>query len=197
MPKRVDHDDRRARIAEATWRLIAEHGVEGTTMRAITSSLGMAHGALKHYFPDKNAIVRTAFTHVFEATNARVRQRLHGRTGLAALRVFCGEIMPAEELTTLEARVVLPFWQRALADADLQRVYTNATAEWRTWITEFLREARSEGTVRTPTPDDVLAEQLLAMLNGLQALALLDGGATDADMQRRAIDGFLEFATRG
>src|SRR5690606_28827073 len=139
-----------------------------------SESLDMANGALKYYFPDKNAIVRAAFEHVFAATNARVRERVAGATGLAALRVFCVEIAPVTELTKLEARVVLPFWQRALSDPELERLYTDSITLWRAHIVEFLRQARVEGTVRTATADDVLAEQLLAMLTGLQALALLD-----------------------
>ncbi|TDC93499.1 TetR family transcriptional regulator [Saccharopolyspora aridisoli] len=191
MPKLVDHEGRRARIVEATWRLIAERGVEGATMRAIAEAIGMANGALKHYFPDKNSIIRTAFTHVFDATNERVRERLRGRTGMAGLRIFCEEVMPLADLTDLEARVVLPFWQRALADADLRQVYTDAMALWRNQIIEFLHQGRAEGFVSTSTADDVVAEQLLAMLNGFQSLALLDAASGTADVQRRTVEAFL------
>ncbi|MCE3556408.1 TetR family transcriptional regulator [Pseudonocardia sp. RS11V-5] len=191
MPKQVDHDERRAVIAEATWRLIAERGIDAATMREISAAIGMANGALKYYYPSKNAIVRTAFTHVFEATNARIRARLGDATGLAGLRIFCREVMPIEGVTRLEARIVLPFWQRALGDAELGAVYVEAMAIWRAQIREFLRTGRAEGSVTTDADDDVLVEQLLAMLNGVQTLALLDAEAVTADLQRRMIDAFL------
>jgi AcrR family transcriptional regulator len=191
VPKQVDHDERRAVIAEATWRLIAERGIDAATMREISAAIGMANGALKHYFPDKNAIVRAAFTHVFEATNARIRARLGDATGLAGLRIFCLEVMPVEDVTRLEARVVLPFWQRALADAELSAVYVEAMAVWRAQIRDFLQAGRSEGSVTTEAPDEVLVEQLLSMLNGVQALALLDAGAVTPVLQRRMVDTFL------
>ena len=161
-------------------------------MRAIAEAIGMANGALKHYFPDKNSIIRTAFTYVFDATNQRVRERLHGQTGMAALWVFCEEIMPVANLTDLEARVVLPFWQRALADADLRQLFTDSMALWRSQIVSFLRQGRDAGTVRTSIPDDVVAEQLLAMLNGLQALALLDAASATVEMQHRTVEAFLD-----
>ncbi|MDI2032729.1 TetR/AcrR family transcriptional regulator [Saccharopolyspora sp. TS4A08] len=192
MPKRVDHEDRRARIADATWRLIAERGIEATTMRAIAESIGMANGALKHYFPDKNSIVRTAFSYVFDATNERVRERLRGETGMDALWIFCEEIMPVADLTDLEARVVLPFWQRALADADLRRLYTDSMALWRGQIIGFLAEARDEGAIGTAMSDELVAEQLLAMLNGLQALALLDEASATREVQQRTVAAYLE-----
>lgn len=192
MPKKVDHEQRRAEIAETTWRLIAERGIDATTMRAITDSLGMANGALKHYFPDKNALVKTAFVRVFDNTNARIQQRLSGLSGLAALRVFCQEVIPAEDVTELEARVVLPFWQRALADAQLEDVWVESMAQWRQQLRQLLAEGRAEGAVRTPTPDDVVVEQLLAVLNGAQVLAVLGPTDTTRETQQRMIDTYLD-----
>ena len=192
MPKQIDHDRRRAEIAEATWRLIAKRGLEAATLREITAALGMAHGALKHYFPDKNAIVKAAFTHVFEATNARISRRLGEATGLAGLRVFCHEVVPADEVTELEARVVLPFWQRALADAELASVFVSAMAEWRARMAGFLRAGREDGSVVSPVADEVLVEQLLAMLNGLQVHALLTPEVTTPGLQRQVVDAFVD-----
>ncbi|GAA5167807.1 MULTISPECIES: TetR/AcrR family transcriptional regulator [Amycolatopsis] len=192
MPKQVDHDRRRAEIAEATWRLIAERGIDGTTMRAISAALGMAHGALKHYFPDKNSIIRTAFTHVFDSTNTRIRERLGDATGLAALRIFCLEAVPVEEVTILEARVVLPFWQRALADAELESVFVDAMSVWREQILRFLRQGRADGSVRTMTDDEVVTEQLLALLNGAQVLGTLTPRAATPKRQHQMIDAFLD-----
>jgi len=41
MPKGVDHDERRAELAEAVWRVVETDGLEGLTMRRI------AHEALQ------------------------------------------------------------------------------------------------------------------------------------------------------
>jgi DNA-binding MarR family transcriptional regulator/DNA-binding transcriptional regulator YbjK len=192
VPKQIDHDRRRAQIAEATWRLIAKRGIEAATMREITAALGMAHGALKHYFPDKNAIVKAAFTHVFEATNTRIAARLGAATGLAGLRVFCREVLPADEVTELEARVVIPFWQRALADAELESVFASAMAQWRERVAGFLRVGREDGSVTSPVADEVLVEQLLTMLNGMQVHALLTPKVTTARLQWRMVEAFIE-----
>lgn len=192
MPRHVDHDERRALIAEAAWRLIAERGVDAVTLREIAATIGMANGALKHYYPDKSSIVRSAFTSVFESTNTRVRDRLGAASGLAGLRIFCLEVMPVSPVTRLEARVVLPFWQRALGDPELAAVYVAAMAYWRAEIRGFLAAARTEGSVTSAVPDDVLTEQVLAMVNGVQALAVLDPAATTPESQRRMLDAFLD-----
>jgi len=190
MPKRVDHELRRAEIADATGRLIAERGIDATTMREISAALGMANGSLKHYFPGKNAIVRSAFTSVFDATNARVRDRLGGATGLPGLRIFCLEVVPLDD--ELDARVVIPFWQRALTDADLASVFVDAMAVWREQIRGFLRAGRADGTVTAPEADDVVAEQVLAMLSGVQVLAALGPDATPPAVRRRMVLSFVD-----
>jgi AcrR family transcriptional regulator len=191
MPRLVDHDVRRAEIINATWQLIARRGIDATTMREIAREMGMANGALTHYFPDKNAIIQAAFEYVFQATNDRIAARLGNAVGLEALRVFCREVMPVDDVTLLEARVVIPFWQRALTDARMEAVFVDSMAHWRRDVEGYLARARADGDVRTPVPDHVLAEQLLAMITGLQILATLTPGTTTAALQTTLLDAFL------
>jgi AcrR family transcriptional regulator len=191
MPRLVDHEVRRAEIIDATWRLIARRGIDATTMREIAREMGMANGALTHYFPDKNAIIQAAFEYVFQATNDRIAARLGNAVGLEALRVFCREVMPVDDVTLLEARVVIPFWQRALTDARMEAVFVDSMAQWRRDVEGYLARARADGDVRTPVPDHVLAEQLLAMITGLQILATLTPGTTTAALQTTLLDTFL------
>jgi AcrR family transcriptional regulator len=191
MPRLVDHEVRRAEIIDATWRLIARRGIDATTMREIAREMGMANGALTHYFPDKNAIIQAAFEYVFQATNDRIAARLGNAVGLEALRVFCREVMPVDDVTLLEARVVIPFWQRALTDARMEAVFVDSMAQWRRDVEGFLARARADGDVRTPVPNHVLAEQLLAMITGLQILATLTPGTTTAALQTTLLDTFL------
>ena len=121
MPRRVDHEARRHEIVLATWRLIAERGIEATTMRELARELGLANGSVTHYFPDKSAILTAAFAHVFAATTARFEQgrARTGDTGLAALRAFLLEAAPIDEERSLEARSVSAFLEYAAANPAL------------------------------------------------------------------------------
>lgn len=192
MPRLVDHSVRRAEIIAATWRLIADRGIEATTMREIAREMGLANGALTHYYRDKNALILAAFQYVFDATNDRIAARLRDATGMAALRVFCQEVMPGDQITLQEARVVIPFWQRALTDTHMEAVFVDAMTQWRRRIEDFLAQARADGALRTAVPDHVAAEQLLAMLVGLQILATLTPDTTTAALQETLIDTFLD-----
>lgn len=42
MPKQIDHEKRRKQIAEATWRVILERGMEGASARNIAKEAGLS-----------------------------------------------------------------------------------------------------------------------------------------------------------
>ncbi|MFW3171626.1 TetR/AcrR family transcriptional regulator [Geodermatophilus sp. CPCC 206100] len=191
MPKLVDRDARRREILEVTWRLMATRGADAATMREIARAAGYANGALAHYFANKDALIEAAFTYVFDRTNERIRAAVEGRRGLAALRAFLVEVLPTTELTLLEARIVLPFWSRTVTDGRLARISDEAMQTWRRDLCRLLAQGREDGDVTVATPDDVLAEHLLAMAMGLQVLALLPTAPTAADTQLRMLDDHL------
>ena len=178
MPKIVDHDERRLELVDATWRIIARQGLEGATMREIAMEAGFANGALKPYFPTKDTLLEFAFGHVFNRTNRRIAGVTAGKSGLAALRAFCLEVLPLDEERLHEARIVIPFWQKAISDPLKAQIHQQAMDEWLATLQRHLGEARAEGDVNTAVADPVLSGQLLQMLLGAQILAAL---ATDGE----------------
>ena len=191
MPKLVDREQRRQEILEVTWRLMATRGADAATMREIAREAGYANGALAYYFANKDELVEAAYVHVFEQTNDRIRTAVAGKRGVAALRAFLVEVVPTTEVTRLEARIVLPFWNRTVTDERLARLNDAAMQRWRRDIRELLRQGREDGDVTVATADDVLADQLLALALGLQVLALLLESPTPAATQLAMLDAAL------
>jgi len=173
VPKIVDHDERRLELVDATWRIIARQGLEGATMREIAMEAGFANGALKPYFPTKDTLLEFAFSHVFNRTNQRITQVTAGKSGLEALRAFCLEVLPLDEERVNEARIVIPFWQRAVNDPKKAAIHQQSMDEWLASIRRFLREARGSGDVSAAVDDSALAGLLLNMLLGAQIEAAL------------------------
>ena len=173
MPKIVDHDERRLELVDATWRIIARQGLESATMREIATEAGFANGALKPYFPTKDTLLEFAFSHVFNRTNQRIARVTAGKAGLDALRAFCLEVLPLDEERVNEARIVVPFWQRAINDRQKAAIHQQSMDEWLSAIRRFLAEARDSGDVSAAVDDSVLAGQLLNMLLGAQIEAAL------------------------
>ncbi|WP_460774695.1 TetR/AcrR family transcriptional regulator [Microbacterium sp. GXF7504] len=175
MPRRVDHDERRAEIIRATWRLIARQGIEATTMREIARELGQANGGVAHYFPNKRAVLTAAFQHVFQATNGRFENAsgagdLHG---LAALRAFLTEMLPLDEERLLEARIVIPFLEYAAMEPDMAALFAGMMREWQQRIGELVAEAVERDEVRTDLDVQAVADALLDAITGMQAIGVL------------------------
>jgi AcrR family transcriptional regulator len=177
VPKIVDHDERRLELVDATWRIIARLGIEGATMREIALEAGFANGALKPYFPTKDTLLEFAFGHVFNRTNQRIATVTEGKSGMPALRAFCLEVLPLDEERVNEARIVIPFWQKAINDPQKAEIHQQSMAEWLAAIRQYLAEAREAGEVNAAVDDDTLAGQLLNMLLGAQIGAALSAGS--------------------
>ncbi|TWH27610.1 TetR family transcriptional regulator [Bacillus subtilis J22] len=73
MPKQIDHEKRRKQIAEATWRVILERGMEGASARNIAKEAGLSLGALRHYFSTQDELLAFAMKLVQEKVTARIK----------------------------------------------------------------------------------------------------------------------------
>ena len=173
MPKIVDHDERRLELVGATWRIIARLGIESATMREIATEAGFANGALKPYFPTKDTLLTFAFSHVFNRTNERIAEVTAGKSGIGALRAFCMEVLPLDEERVSEARIVIPFWQKAINDPEKATIHQESMEQWQAAIVRHLAEARKTGDVSAAAEDRVIAAHLLNMLLGAQIAAAL------------------------
>lgn len=196
MPKIVDHDERRLELVDATWRIIARLGIESATMREIATEAGFANGALKPYFPTKDTLLTFAFGHVFNRTNERIAEVTAGKSGIAALRAFCVEVLPLDEERINEARIVIPFWQKAINDPEKAAIHRDSMEQWHAAILEYLAQARKNGDVSSAVDDRSIAGHLLNMLLGAQiAAALAPQGQADLGLGEQ-LEGFLALLTR-
>lgn len=191
VPKIVDHDERRLELVDATWRIIARQGLEGATMREIALEAGFANGALKPYFPTKDTLLEFAFGHVFNRTNSRIAGVTEGKSGIQALRAFCLEVLPLDEERINEARIVIPFWQKAVNDPQKAEIHRRSMDEWISTIRRFLAEARDNGDIRAAVDDSILAGQLLNILLGAQIEAALAPVGRTESGHTAQLDGYL------
>lgn len=170
MPKIVDHDKRRLELVDATWRVIAERGLDAATMREIASAAGFANGALKPYFASKDGLLDFAFEHVFSQTNRRMEAATAGLEGRAALRAYCHEILPLDDNRLAEARVAIAFWSKAVRDPAKAALHERSMDQWRIALADLLREAGAAGS---PERLDVAVGAIMDLVLGAQITATL------------------------
>ncbi|MBB6407052.1 TetR/AcrR family transcriptional regulator [Arthrobacter sp. AZCC_0090] len=189
MPRLVDHEERRRSIIETTWHLIAGQGIENASMRDIARECGYAApGVLAYYFPNKDALLLAAYQLICERTNERIIATTRGRRGLAALRGLCLEIIPADPLTVVEARVAVSFWQRAQTEEALRTVGREALLYWRGLVMGFLAEAEHDGECAPLADPDAVADELLNIMMGLHVTSMLDPEAVTGSRQRHLVE---------
>ncbi|WP_411719608.1 TetR/AcrR family transcriptional regulator [Mycetocola sp.] len=191
MPKIVDHDERRLAIVHATWRLIAAKGFRATTMREIAKASGVANGGLFPYFQDKQELIGATFEHVFAATNQRFAEVRAGKVGLAALRELMLQILPLDEERVLESRIVIPFWEYAANEPQLRELHERTLELWSSEFADDLEAAKRLGEVRLEVDIESAADQLVAMLNGAQTLAVLSPGRSSPERLTAMLDNYL------
>jgi DNA-binding transcriptional regulator YbjK len=63
VPKVVDHQERRIKLIEATWRTIVRDGWDAATMSAIATEAGLPRGP-RAYFSTKEDLLSAAFDHI-------------------------------------------------------------------------------------------------------------------------------------
>lgn len=176
MPKIVDHDQRRREIVEVTWKFIAREGIEKLNLRDLAAAAGYANGALKPYFPTRDALLVATFNFVADATNQRIKQNAAGMQGLEAIAAFAREVLPLDELRRNEARVAVHFWHLALGDPKLAVVNASTMDQWRSMLDGWLEQIFPAADARTLMARDSLINFLL----GAQASSVLDAEVNTA-----------------
>ncbi|WP_349930446.1 TetR family transcriptional regulator [Glutamicibacter mishrai] len=176
MPKIVDHDQRRREIVEVTWRFIAREGIEKLNLRDLAAAAGYANGALKPYFPTRDALLAATFNFVADATNQRIYKKANGLQGLEAIEAFAREVLPLDELRRNEARIAVHFWHLALGDSKLADVNASTMDQWRTKLDGWLQQILDGSDARTQMARD----SMINFLMGAQASSVLDAEVNTA-----------------
>lgn len=191
MPKIVNHDERRQELIEATWQVIAQHGLTAVTMRQIAEEAGYANGALKPYFPTKSDLLEATYNHVFALTEKRIDTATANLRGIAALRTLCLEVLPVTPELINEALIVVPFWEVAIRKPERTRAIVESIDRWHDRIITILSEADTAGELRPGFEPEDIAGTLLGFLQGSQVTAVIDPDNFNPDRLRDHLEAYL------
>ncbi|SOC11121.1 TetR family transcriptional regulator [Ureibacillus xyleni] len=101
MPKIVNHEERKALIAKATWNVIARDGLGGASVRSIAKEANLSLGAVRHYFNTQEELLEFAMQLVEEQATDRIME--HAKESLPPKTITLNMLM---ELIPPENRVV-------------------------------------------------------------------------------------------
>ncbi len=193
MPKVVDHEERRAELGEAVWRLASRDGLEAVTLRGVAAEAGWSTGALVHYFADKEELVVFAFRTVADRVMRRVAQAEEA-TGdpFELARAMLVEGLPLDRDRQAEVRVWFAFLGLALSRPALARDQRLTYRAWRVRVAERLAEAQERGDLRRDVDPEAEAAALIALVDGLAVQATFEPRALSAGRQLALVDARLD-----
>ncbi|WP_026571170.1 MULTISPECIES: TetR/AcrR family transcriptional regulator [Sediminibacillus] len=172
MPKKVNHEQRRNRIAEAAWQVILEFGMEGATVRKIAEKAGLSLGALRYYFSNQEDLILYAMRLVKERAAERIKQILHrdGSPKQKMLDVLL-EIVPTNPQTRAEMEVWFSFVGYARHHPHLLKEEGDGILAA---IQLMFGYMETNGLLRPGIDKQLEIERLYAMVDGLALHAMLE-----------------------
>ena len=191
MPAAVDHDVRRREVAEAVWRVLADTGFAGLSLRAVAREMGATTGLLTHYFRSKRELVRHALEVLHERTAPRMAAAGEGVRGLDGLRARLRAVLVDGEEAAVLSKVWVGFWDLALADAELGLAEAARYERWRERLRPLVQEAFQDGELATGRDQETVLDLLTAFTHGLVVQALFDPDRFPAERQYAVLDELL------
>ncbi|MGY1524401.1 TetR/AcrR family transcriptional regulator [Streptomyces sp. MN3] len=175
MPKQVDYESRRRRIAEAVCLLADEQGPEGVSMRDVAARAQVSLGAVQRCFRTKEEMLLFAVDHVGERVTERVRARIAAgpaQSAATALGHATDEVALLREEHRAEARIWLAFVAQAAVSASLAEPLRKSYAALQELFVRLIAEAAASGSADGPDAARE-ARTLLALTDGLTGHVLI------------------------
>lgn len=193
MPKVVDHEQRRAELAAAVWRLVSTEGLDALTVRRVAAEAGWSTGALVHYFADKESLVLFAFRTVADRVGSRVdRVAQDSSDPLELARALLVEGLPLDADRRAEVRVWFAFLGLALTRPSLAKAQRVGYRAWRSRLEQLLRQAQLEGRIDPEVDCELEAAELVALVDGLAVQATFEPRTLTSERLVALVDARLE-----
>ncbi len=189
---RESADTRREALIAACARCLAQHGAQGTSVRAICLEAGVSPGLLRHYFDGIGALVAATY----RATGARVEIALKcaveaaGSSPRARLLAFVTANFRSPITDPALLATWLAFWSLARVDVDIGKIHDEIYAANRIEMERLI--AACPGA---PADPRLAAIALTALIDGLWLELSLGNApftASEAEaLAERWLDAFL------
>ncbi|MFJ9179603.1 TetR/AcrR family transcriptional regulator [Streptomyces sp. NPDC102360] len=198
MPRQVDYEDRRRRIAEAVCTLIARSGMEAVSLRDVAAEAGVSMGAVQRCFHTKEDMLLFALEHISQLVGERANQRIAAtstpQAAATLLSHTLAELALLDEASRTQAHVWLAFVAHAPTGEKLATVLRDTYGKLHDLIAWLVRYGQGTREFLQSLDPDLEAHTLLALADGLTAhvLAGHHSPATARATLQRHIDRLLE-----
>ena len=194
MPRRVDHEQRRAELAAALVDIAATRGLKAVTMREVAAQAGVSLRQVQYYFSSKDELLDATWKFLADRLTARVVSRAaavaKGLPSRIALSVTLGSVLPTDQESRHDALASAAFYATALTQpgfADSAMKYPNGLERY---LVGEVRKGQAAGDVADARDATAEAALLLALTNGLTSSVL--AGQRDAEQAGALLEYHLD-----
>ncbi len=187
-----DWEAQRARVSDATWRVIAEHGLEGTSMRAIAAEMGVTTGVLSHYFRGKQQLLHFAMKSMFDALYASFRKAAEIKPAGDALRSLAMIALPNDGQSRLEWSVYLSYLSQAPRNPDYEQEIIQRTSTLKNIASRVIAQGQKEGTLSSNIDADKVIDEIQSTVEGLGVLSMVTPERFSRRRQSEMIDAIVK-----
>jgi AcrR family transcriptional regulator len=195
MARQADHSERREVFAAAALRVIMRAGVAGLTVREVAKEAGFTTGALTHYFQSKDQMFIEASEYSARLVRPRMEKSALAASAVEALRQVAFDALPMNREMKGMWRIWVGFWERSSYDPDVARVMRARYAEWRGRLAAQIRRAQQQREMPASLDAELVAQELIALIDGIAVQVMLGAGRIPASRQRQMIDEWIAAKT--
>ena len=192
MPKKVDHDTRRADIAIAAFRVIGRKGVAGATIRDIAREIGISVGAVVHYITAKDHILLRAAEYSTFVIRERMERAERENAGLEALREVVYRGLPSSPEMIGHWKIWFGFWELSGRSELIRTALHDRYDESARRYGRLIRNAQKTGEIPQSINVKDAAASLNCQIDGIGVHVLISGRELTPAQQRRQIDLWIE-----
>jgi AcrR family transcriptional regulator len=166
--RKVDHDIRRAEVAGAAAKLIANKGLEALTTRALAKELSCSIGVLSHYFSSKEEIVIAAFRWADQRIDLRMQEAIaYESPNIDSFVPVIKAGLPLDEESDLEWRVRLNLHTFALTHKDSLEAERDKNNQFRELMAVMIANMQTSGHVRNDISASDITSIAFDLVNGM------------------------------
>ena len=171
MPKIVDKDSKRKEIARIAMGLFALNGFEKTSIREITSRIGMGKGTFYDYFKDKEDILNEITQLIFEEMAGTLIEKIgHVEDPISLLTGLLKEAVKMDDDSEQLMLTYYDIWRRGFSqkhESKYIEIVQKHINNSRLTIAAIIETAKAQGKVRADIDSSMMATMLFALFDGL------------------------------
>ena len=201
MPKVIDEEKRRERIAEAVWNIAAEQGLDHATIRAVAAECDLSVGSIQHSFRTQEELkcfaMELVVQRVITRLNAPRELPNHESDKTIASAELLMETLPLDAEREKEARIWASFSTAALTDEKLGAYSRQMNDALERFCLECMRELNAPKASEEDSDIRLEATHLHCLLDGLTLALLIDPSTKRRQEVERIVRDFIEQCARG